>query len=57
MPMLEMACGRVEHLNEFQNLYNIDTGFNDDYIHLDLQRKIDKDVRAQRKYQCHKPFD
>lgn len=56
LPLMELACGRVEHINEFQYLYNTETGLND-YIQLDFQKKTDKDIRAKKKYQCHRPFD
>jgi len=57
LPLMELACGRVNKVDgEFHYLYNIGTGLND-YNDRARQDRIDKKIRAMKKYDCDVEFE
>lgn len=53
LPMLEMSCGNIEFIKEYNYLYVYGTGFNDRQVDEHLQYNIAQYVKKQKpKYQC-----
>ena len=51
-PLMELSCGRVNKIDGFHYLYNINTGLNDYATDRNKQVKIDQTVRRRPKLNC-----
>lgn len=56
-PLMELSCGRVNKIEGFHYLYNINTGLNDYAVDRGKQSRIDQTVRKGAKYECSTEFD
>jgi glycosyltransferase involved in cell wall biosynthesis len=51
-PLMELSCGRVNKIDGFHYLYNINTGLNDYAVDNTKQNKIDQVLRRGDRYDC-----
>jgi hypothetical protein len=51
-PLMELACGRVRRLDEYQYLYNIGTGLNDYDLNKEHQRTTGTMILSKAPYGC-----
>ena len=57
-PLMELSCGRVNKIDGYHYLYNINTGLNDYAMDRSKQVKIDSAVRrSSKKYDCALDFE
>jgi hypothetical protein len=53
---MELSCQRVNKIEGYHYLYNINTGLNDYAVDGAKQVAVDRQVRGGRKYSCDKDF-
>lgn len=56
-PLMELSCGRINKIEGFHYLYNINTGLNDYAVDRSKQARIDQTVRRGTKYDCSEEFN
>ena len=56
-PLLELSCGRVDRIEGYHYLYNINTGLNDYAVDRLKQAVTEKIIRKKPKLNCLLEFD
>jgi hypothetical protein len=51
-PLMELSCGKVERIDEYQYLYNIGTGLNDYELNGKKQESVGKTILGKKRYSC-----
>ena len=51
-PLMELACGRVKHIEGYYYLYNNNTGLNDVTVNFNQHIAVEQRVRDKKRYNC-----
>lgn len=55
-PIAELSCGEVGQINEYNYVYNNETGVNDYEVDREYQYSLDVIIRQKKKYPCSKIY-
>jgi hypothetical protein len=55
-PLMELACGRIKYVNEFQYLYSTGTGLNDYEVLERDQKDLGEAILKKTPYPCSEKY-